>query len=65
MFLLKKHPVIHIVSTSTRVMRQGEVEGKDYYYISIEEHMRLRNEGQYLRRSFLVKQNIQIVRMSE
>ena len=38
--------MIHIVSTTTRVMRPGEVEGKDYYYISIEEHMWLRNEGQ-------------------
>ena len=29
-------------------MRQGEGEGEgeDYYYISVEEHMRLRNEGQ-------------------
>ena len=43
--LLKKHPVIRIVST-TRAIRPGEVEGKDYYYISVEEHMRLMNEGQ-------------------
>ena len=37
--------MIRIVSTTTRAMRPGEVEGEDYYYISVE-HMRLRNEGQ-------------------
>ena len=42
----KKNPVIHVVSSTTRVMQPGEVEGKDYYYISIEEHLLLRNEGQ-------------------
>ena len=42
----KQHPVIHIVCTISRVMRTGEVEDKDYYYISIEEHMQLRNKGQ-------------------
>ena len=35
-----------MLSTTTRVIRPGEVEGEDYYYISVEEHMRLRNEGQ-------------------
>ena len=43
--LLKKHHVVRIVST-TRAIRPGEVEGEDYYYISVKEHMRLRNEGQ-------------------
>ena len=43
--LHKKHHVVRIVST-TRAIRSGEVEGEDYYYISVEEHMRLRNEGQ-------------------
>ena len=38
--------MIRIVSTKTRAMRPREVEGEDYYYISVEEHMRLRNEGQ-------------------
>ena len=38
--------MIRIVSTTTRAMRPGEVEGEDYYSISVEEHMRLRNEGQ-------------------
>ena len=37
--------MIRNVSTTTRVM-WPEVEGEDYYYISIEEHMWLRNEGQ-------------------
>ena len=44
--LLKKHHVVRIVSTTTQAIRPGEVEGEDYYYISVEEHMRLRNEGQ-------------------
>ena len=44
--LLKKHHVVHIVSTTTRAIRPGEVEGEDYYYVSVEEHIRLRNEGQ-------------------
>ena len=44
--LLKKHHVVCIVSTTMRAIRPGEVEGEDYYYISGEEHMRLRNEGQ-------------------
>ena len=43
---LKNHHVISIVSTTTRAMRPGEVEGEDYYYISVGEHMLLRNEGQ-------------------
>ena len=38
--------MIRIVSTTTRAIRPGEVEGEDYYYISEEELMRLRNEGQ-------------------
>ena len=41
-----KHVVMRVVSTTTRVMWPGEVEGEDYYDISIEEHMWLRNEGQ-------------------
>ncbi len=36
--LLKKHHVVRIVST-TRAIRPGEVEGEDYYYISVEEHI--------------------------
>ena len=44
-FFLLKHHVIRIVSTTTRAMQPGEVEGEKYYYISVEEHMRLRNEG--------------------
>uniref|UniRef100_UPI00358E828D guanylate kinase-like n=1 Tax=Myxine glutinosa TaxID=7769 RepID=UPI00358E828D len=32
--------------TTTRAMRPGEVEGEYYYYIAMEEHMRLRNEVQ-------------------
>ena len=38
--------MIRIVFTTTRAMRPGEVEDEIYYYISVEEHMRLRNEGQ-------------------
>ena len=44
--LLKKHNVVHIVSTTTRAIRPREVEGEDYCYISVKEHMRLRNEDQ-------------------
>ena len=33
--------MIRIVSTTMRAIRPGEVEGEDYYYISVEEHMRL------------------------
>ena len=33
--LLKKHPVIRIVSPTTRAIRPGEVDGEDYYYICI------------------------------
>ena len=55
---------IRIVSTTTRAIRPGEVEGEDYYYISEEEHMRLRNEGQIFEEVSLGTKNIHIVRVS-
>ena len=63
-FFFFKHPVIHIVSLTTRVMGLGEVEGKDYYYISVEEHMRSRNEGQIFEEVSLGTTNIHIERVS-
>ena len=44
--LLKKTPRDTHCINKTRAITPGEVEGEDYYYISEEEHMQLRNEGQ-------------------
>ena len=45
--------MIRIVSTTTRAIRPEEVKGEVYHYISAEEHMRLRNEGQIFEEVFL------------
>ncbi len=44
--LLKKFPILSFsVSATTRAIRNGEVEGKDYYFISVDEfHSRIRND---------------------
>ncbi len=36
------------VSVTTRLKREGEVEGKDYYFISKEDFFRLKDEGKLL-----------------
>jgi guanylate kinase len=44
--LLKKFPQLSFsVSATTRTMRNGEVDGKDYYFISVDEfHERIKND---------------------
>lgn len=47
--LRARHPEIKVsVSTTTREIRAGEVEGKDYRYISKEEFERQVQEGEFL-----------------
>lgn len=36
-----------LISTTTRAPRAGEVEGVDYFFISMEESLRLEKEGQF------------------
>ena len=47
--LRARHPEIKVsVSTTTREIRAGEVEGRDYRYISKEEFERQVQEGEFL-----------------
>jgi guanylate kinase len=47
--LREKHPEIAVsVSVTTRPMRPGEVEGRDYYFITREEFKRRRDAGELL-----------------
>ena len=42
------HNLVLSVSHTTRPPRQGEVDGVDYYFVSVEEFMRLAGEGAFL-----------------
>ena len=37
LFDMKNHNLTYSVSMTTRKMREGEVDGKDYYFVSKEE----------------------------
>ena len=37
----------HSVSVTTRKMRPGEVEGKDYYFVSVDEFKKMVREGAF------------------
>lgn len=43
--LCKSHNFEKLVSVTTRPMRDGEVEGRDYYFITEEEFFKLKNAG--------------------
>lgn len=47
--LLIQNPVFEFaVSTTTRIKRTGESEGKNYYYVSYEEFMQMVDRGEFL-----------------
>jgi guanylate kinase len=51
--LLKKYPEIEFsVSATTRSMRPGETDGKDYYFLSKPEFERLIGEGGFVEHEF-------------
>jgi len=47
--LLIQNPIFEFaISTTTRVKRVGEAEGKNYYYVSYEEFMQMVDSGEFL-----------------
>ncbi len=47
--LLKNRPDLKkTVSATTRTIRSGEVDGKDYYYLSEDEFLKLKDEGAFI-----------------
>ena len=48
LFNLPKHNLVYSVSMTTRDMREGEVDGVDYYFVSKEEFEKRRKEGKFL-----------------
>ena len=48
LFNMPKHNLTYSVSMTTRKIRPGEVDGKDYYFVSKEEFERRIEEGKFL-----------------
>ncbi len=48
LFERDNHNLKYSVSMTTRKMREGEVDGKDYYFVSKEEFLNRINEGKFL-----------------
>ena len=48
LFDMKNHNLTYSVSMTTRKMREGEVDGKDYYFVSKEEFLKRIDEGKFL-----------------
>lgn len=48
LFEMKNHNLTYSVSATTRKMREGEVNGKDYYFISKEEFIQKIENNQFL-----------------
>ena len=48
LFQKKGHDLVYSVSMTTRAPREGEVEGKDYYFVSKEEFEERIKEGKFL-----------------
>ncbi|MEJ5360422.1 MAG: guanylate kinase [Spirochaetota bacterium] len=47
--LLIQHPIFEFaISTTTRIKRAGEVEGKNYYYVSYSDFMQMVDRGEFL-----------------
>jgi guanylate kinase len=44
---LMKHGFLHMVSTTTRSMREGEKEGEDYYFISKAKSLAMEKNGEF------------------
>ena len=48
LFEMKNHNLTYSVSMTTRKIRPGEKDGRDYYFVSREEFERKINEGKFL-----------------
>ena len=48
LFEMKNHNLTYSVSMTTRKMREGEVNGKDYFFVSKEEFLKRIDEGKFL-----------------
>ena len=48
LFEMPNHNLTYSVSMTTRKMRPGEVDGKDYYFVSREEFLKRVDEGKFL-----------------
>ncbi len=48
LFSMPNHNLVYSVSMTTREKRAGEVEGKDYYFVSKEEFIHAENSGKLL-----------------
>lgn len=50
--LAKKYGITKIITTTTRTMRSGEVNGKDYFFISKENFEEMIHEGKFVEYTF-------------
>ncbi len=48
LFSMPKHNLVYSVSMTTRNKRPGEVDGKDYYFVTKEEFLKRKAEGKFL-----------------
>lgn len=48
LFSMPKHNLVYSVSMTTRDKRPGEVDGRDYYFVSKEEFLKRKAEGKFL-----------------
>lgn len=48
LFSMNNHDLVYSVSMTTRKPREGEVDGKDYYFVSKEEFLKRIEEKQFL-----------------
>lgn len=48
LFSIPKHNLVYSVSMTTRDKRPGEVDGRDYYFVSKEEFLKRKAEGKFL-----------------
>ena len=48
LFEMKNHNLTYSVSMTTRKMREGEVDGKDYYFVTKDEFLKQIDDGNFL-----------------
>ena len=46
--LAKKYGITKVITTTTRAMRTGEVNGRDYFFVSKEEFLKMIEEGRFV-----------------
>lgn len=50
--LAKKYGITKVITTTTRKMRNGEVNGRDYFFVTKEEFERMLQDGRFVEHTF-------------